>query len=51
MQSIRKPRLFWVSAGAPLVCVIISTLLAFAIKAQNHGISVVSDHYSLPSPV
>ncbi|KAL5055726.1 hypothetical protein RYX36_036408 [Vicia faba] len=39
--SIRKPKLFWVSAGAPLMCVIISTLLAFAIKAQNHGISVI----------
>lgn len=42
VQSIRKPKLFWVSAGAPLMCVIISTLLVFAIKAQNHGISVVS---------
>jgi len=42
MQSIKKPKLFWVSAGAPLACVIISTLLVFAIKAQNHGISVVS---------
>ncbi|CAK8577412.1 unnamed protein product [Lathyrus sativus] len=39
--SIRKPKLFWVSAGAPLMCVIISTLLAFAIKAQNHGISLI----------
>lgn len=42
MQSIKKPKLFWVSAGAPLLCVIISTLLVFAIKGQNHGISVVS---------
>lgn len=39
--SIRKPKLFWVSAGAPLASVIISTLLVFAIKAQNHGISVI----------
>ncbi|GAU29125.1 hypothetical protein TSUD_58910 [Trifolium subterraneum] len=40
-ESIRKPKLFWVSAGAPLMCVIISTLLCFAIKAQNHGISLI----------
>ncbi|RDX62824.1 putative sulfate transporter 3.3, partial [Mucuna pruriens] len=39
--SIRKPELFWVSAGAPLVSVIISTVVAFAIKAQRHGISVI----------
>ncbi|KAF1861996.1 hypothetical protein Lal_00026501 [Lupinus albus] len=40
-ESIRKPKLFWVSAGAPLVSVIISTLLVFAIKGQKHGISVI----------
>ncbi|KAG5023571.1 hypothetical protein JHK85_019913 [Glycine max] len=39
--SIKKPKLFWVSAGAPLMSVIISTLLVFAIKAQNHGISAI----------
>ncbi|KOM51999.1 hypothetical protein LR48_Vigan09g065800 [Vigna angularis] len=39
--SIKKPELFWVSAGAPLVSVIISTALSFAIKAQRHGISVI----------
>ncbi|CAL0331296.1 unnamed protein product [Lupinus luteus] len=39
--SMRKPKLFWVSAGAPLVSVIISTLLVFAIKGQKHGISVI----------
>ncbi|KAE9613639.1 putative SLC26A/SulP transporter [Lupinus albus] len=39
--SIKKPKLFWVSAGAPLMCVIISTILAFAIKAQHHGISII----------
>ncbi|KAK2396031.1 putative sulfate transporter 3.4 [Trifolium repens] len=41
LYSIRKPKLFWVSAGAPLMCVIISTLFCFAIKAQNHGISLI----------
>ncbi|KAE8710282.1 Sulfate transporter 3.1 [Hibiscus syriacus] len=39
--SIKKPKLFWVSAGAPLVSVILSTLLVFAFKAQRHGISVI----------
>lgn len=42
MQSMKKPNLFWVSAGAPLASVIISTLLVFAFKAQHHGISIVS---------
>lgn len=42
LQSIKKPKLFWVSAGAPLASVLLSTLLVFAFKAQNHGISVVS---------
>ncbi|KAF8398997.1 hypothetical protein HHK36_014863 [Tetracentron sinense] len=40
-ESLRKPKLFWVSAGAPLVSVILSTLLVFAFKAQNHGISII----------
>ncbi|KAG6764270.1 hypothetical protein POTOM_031732 [Populus tomentosa] len=40
-QSMRKPKLFWVSAGAPLVSVILSTILVFAFKAQHHGISVI----------
>uniref|UniRef100_A0A7N0UF97 STAS domain-containing protein n=1 Tax=Kalanchoe fedtschenkoi TaxID=63787 RepID=A0A7N0UF97_KALFE len=39
--SIRKPKLFWVSAGAPLVSVILSTVLVFVFKAQHHGISVI----------
>lgn len=39
--SMKRPKLFWVSAGAPLVSVIVSTLLVFASKANNHGISVI----------
>ncbi|OAY29234.1 probable sulfate transporter 3.3 [Manihot esculenta] len=39
--SMRKPKLFWVSAGAPLLSVILSTILVFAFKAQHHGISVI----------
>ncbi|ONI31717.1 hypothetical protein PRUPE_1G326200 [Prunus persica] len=41
--SMRKPKLFWVSAGAPLASVIISTVIVFAIKANRHGISVIGD--------
>ncbi|PHT33325.1 putative sulfate transporter 3.4 [Capsicum baccatum] len=40
-EGMRKPKLFWVSAGAPLLSVIISTLVVFAIKGQNHGISII----------
>ncbi|XP_019167656.1 PREDICTED: probable sulfate transporter 3.3 [Ipomoea nil] len=39
--GIRRPKLFWISAGAPLLSVIISTLLVFAFKAEKHGISVI----------
>ncbi|KAJ4709751.1 Sulfate transporter 3.3 like [Melia azedarach] len=39
--GMKRPKLFWVSAGAPLASVIISTLLVFAFKAQHHGISVI----------
>ncbi|CAI9095984.1 OLC1v1032037C1 [Oldenlandia corymbosa var. corymbosa] len=39
--SIKKPRVFWVSAGAPLVSVILATLIVFLVKAENHGISVI----------
>lgn len=50
VQSMKRPKLFWVSAGAPLVSVIVSTLLVFASKANNHGISVVSScmNYEYP---
>uniref|UniRef100_A0A0E0DWQ7 STAS domain-containing protein n=1 Tax=Oryza meridionalis TaxID=40149 RepID=A0A0E0DWQ7_9ORYZ len=38
--SARNPKLFWVSAAAPLTSVIISTIISFVSKA--HGISVVN---------
>ncbi|KAL4379597.1 hypothetical protein GQ457_02G035450 [Hibiscus cannabinus] len=41
MQSIKRPNLFWVSAGAPLFSIIMSTLLVFAFKAQNNGINTI----------
>ncbi|KAI7745221.1 hypothetical protein M8C21_029909 [Ambrosia artemisiifolia] len=40
-SSIKKPKLFWVSAGAPLLSVVVSTLFVFVFKAQHHGISVI----------
>ncbi|CAN0871597.1 Probable sulfate transporter 3.3 [Linum grandiflorum] len=39
--SIKRPKLFWVSAGMPLASVILSTILVFAFKAQNHGITII----------
>ncbi|XP_022155189.1 probable sulfate transporter 3.3 [Momordica charantia] len=39
--SLKKPRLFWVSAGAPLASVILSTILVFAFRADRHGISII----------
>ncbi|KAJ4748949.1 sulfate transporter 1 [Rhynchospora pubera] len=39
--SMRRPKLFWVSAAAPLSCVILSTIVSFAFKAQHHGITVI----------
>ncbi|XP_044501369.1 probable sulfate transporter 3.3 isoform X2 [Mangifera indica] len=39
--GMKRPKLFWVSAGAPLVSVVISTLLVFAFKAQHHGIGII----------
>ncbi|KAL8120729.1 hypothetical protein AgCh_017782 [Apium graveolens] len=41
--SIKKPKLFWISAGAPLLSVILSTLFVFAFKAQNHGVSIIGN--------
>ncbi|EHA8589027.1 putative sulfate transporter 3.3 [Cocos nucifera] len=40
IESLSRPKLFWVSAAAPLASVILSTIISFAIKAQDHGISI-----------
>ncbi|KAJ6840215.1 putative sulfate transporter 3.4 [Iris pallida] len=39
--SLRNPKLFWVSAAAPLTSVILSTIFCLAFKAQNHGIKTI----------
>ncbi|XP_062157436.1 probable sulfate transporter 3.4 [Alnus glutinosa] len=37
----RKPKLFWVSAAAPLTSVILSTLIVFLLKSKAHEIPVI----------
>nr|XP_023913367.1 sulfate transporter 2.1 [Quercus suber]POF09389.1 sulfate transporter 2.1 [Quercus suber] len=37
----RKKRLFWLSAIAPLLSVILSTLIVFLTRADKHGIKIV----------
>lgn len=39
--SKRNPKLFWISAAAPLTSVIIATVFVFATKADKHGISII----------
>lgn len=41
-QSKKKPRLFWVSAIAPLGTVVLGGLFAYFAHAENHGIQIVS---------
>ncbi|XP_038693065.1 probable sulfate transporter 3.4 [Tripterygium wilfordii] len=41
--SMKRPKLFWVSAAAPLTSVIISTILVFCLKSKAHGISVIGN--------
>ncbi|KAJ0960540.1 hypothetical protein J5N97_001630 [Dioscorea zingiberensis] len=39
--SMRRPKLFWISAAAPLTSVILSTTISFIFKAQKHGIKTI----------
>ncbi|XP_020535238.1 probable sulfate transporter 3.4 isoform X2 [Jatropha curcas] len=39
--SMKNPKLFWVSAAAPLTSVIISTLLVFCLKSKIHGVTTI----------
>ncbi|KAH9289279.1 hypothetical protein KI387_033396 [Taxus chinensis] len=36
-----KPKLFWVSAAAPLTSVILSTLFVFATRTDKHGVQII----------
>ncbi|KAK7271897.1 hypothetical protein RJT34_28157 [Clitoria ternatea] len=39
--SLKKPKLFWVSAAAPLTSVILSTILIFLLRNKTHEIAVI----------
>ncbi|KAJ8422657.1 hypothetical protein Cgig2_014426 [Carnegiea gigantea] len=40
-ESARKPKLFWISAAAPLASVILSTIIVFAVKPTTHQIPII----------
>ncbi|KAG2543315.1 hypothetical protein PVAP13_9NG738700 [Panicum virgatum] len=39
--SKRRPKLFWISAAAPLTSVILGSVLVYLTHAENHGIQVI----------
>lgn len=39
--SKQKPKLFWISAAAPLASVILATACIFFMRPENHGISTI----------
>ncbi|KAL2493380.1 putative sulfate transporter 3.4 [Abeliophyllum distichum] len=39
--SMRRPKLFWVSAASPLASVILSTILIVCLKSKVHGIHTI----------
>ncbi|CAL0322029.1 unnamed protein product [Lupinus luteus] len=39
--SLKKPKLFWVSAAAPLTSVILSTILVFLLRNKTNAIAVI----------
>ncbi|KNA09423.1 hypothetical protein SOVF_153710 [Spinacia oleracea] len=39
--SAKKPRFFWISAAAPLTCVILSTLIVFCLRSYTDKISKI----------
>ncbi|KAI9110210.1 hypothetical protein K1719_018652 [Acacia pycnantha] len=41
--SLKKPKLFWVSAAAPLTSVIMSTVLVFLLRDKAHGIAIIGN--------
>ncbi|GFY97023.1 sulfate transporter 3;4 [Actinidia rufa] len=40
-ESMRKPKLFWISAAAPLTSVILSTILVYLLRSKLHGVSTI----------
>lgn len=41
LQSKRRPKLFWISAAAPLTSVVLGSVLVYLTHAENHGIEVI----------
>jgi low affinity sulfate transporter 2 len=41
LQGRRNKKLFWLPAIAPLISVILSTLIVFLTKADKHGVKIV----------
>ncbi|XP_019436415.1 PREDICTED: probable sulfate transporter 3.4 isoform X1 [Lupinus angustifolius] len=41
--SLKKPKLFWVSAAAPLTSVIVSTILVFLLRNKTHKIAIIGN--------
>ncbi|KAH0851998.1 hypothetical protein HID58_094304 [Brassica napus] len=42
-QSKKRPKLFWISAMAPLVSVIFGSLFVYFLHAQFHGIQIIGE--------
>lgn len=42
LQKQKKPKLFWVSAIAPMVVVVVGCLFAYLIRGKDYGIQTVS---------
>ncbi|KAH1240136.1 putative sulfate transporter 3.4 [Glycine max] len=40
-ESLKKPKLFWVSAAAPLTSVILSTIFVFILRNKTHKIAII----------
>ncbi|OIW03830.1 hypothetical protein TanjilG_30106 [Lupinus angustifolius] len=41
--SLKKPKLFWVSAAAPLTSVILSTILVFLLRNKTNAIAIIGE--------
>ncbi|CAK8574712.1 unnamed protein product [Lathyrus sativus] len=41
--SMKKPKLFWISAAAPLTSVILSTILVFSMRHKIHKIAIIGE--------
>ncbi|KAE9621334.1 putative SLC26A/SulP transporter [Lupinus albus] len=41
--SLRKPKLFWISAAAPLTSVILSTIIVFLMRNKVHNIAIIGE--------